>query len=89
MDSYIIVFADLVPFGITYNDTMESSVLDAAFGPIELDMPVVLFQTRQLTYYVSYHPNNNCILIVTFCIDFIQWTYIFPITLSIFNASAF
>ena len=42
-----------LPYGVENNDTLAPPALDEAFGPVIMDEPVVIFQNRETSFYVS------------------------------------
>ena len=42
-----------LPYGVENNDTLAPPALDEAFGPVIMDVPVVIFQNRETSFYVS------------------------------------
>ena len=41
------------PYGMGNGDTLAPRALDAAFGPVNMDVPVVIFQNTETSFYVS------------------------------------
>ena len=42
-----------LPYGVENNDSLAPPALDEAFGPVIMDVPVVIFQNRETSFYVS------------------------------------
>ena len=55
---------ELFPFGLEHNDTLAPPADDDSFGPTELSVPIIFYQSEEKEFYVSLHGAVRKILVM-------------------------
>ena len=65
------------PFGAANGDVVAPRVVDVSFGPILLDIPLVLFNNEETNVYVSSYSVTQSIIIAQ-CTKYLESMLAFP-----------